>query len=83
MSLSNFTRFLLDAAFTVAQAGGDHDLWLNMAVQSHGPIVTKAEWDEVREMLRADFPDLLASKTRLRRWADAQEPHPGCECGSC
>jgi hypothetical protein len=81
MSLSPFTRFLLDAAFTMVRSGGDHDLWLNLAVESHGPVVTEAEWNEVREMLRADFPDLIASKPRLARWVDAKWPHPTCECG--
>ncbi len=56
MSLSPFTRFLLD------------DL-------------TDLEWIEVKDMILADFPDLIAAKPRLRRWLDAKQPHPTCECG--
>jgi hypothetical protein len=81
MSLSPFTRFLLDAAFTAAQTGGDFDTWLSMAVQSHPTDLTDLEWIEVKDMILANFPDLIAAKPRLRRRLDAKQPHPTCECG--
>lgn len=87
MSLSNFTKFLLDAAFTMASAKAsksDVDLWLNLAERSHGSEPSPAEWAEVRQMIVDDFPELIERYLLLLPYLDqkAQEPHPTCGCGS-
>lgn len=87
MSLSTQTKFLLDAAFTMAASNAGHDqitIWLNLAEQSHGGEPTPAEWAEVRDLLVDRFPELAASRPFVVRYLSqkAQEPHPTCGCGS-
>ena len=86
MSLSNFTKFLLDAAFTMASAGAGQDqitFWLNLAEESHGVEPSVAEWAEVRQMIVDDFPELIERHWVLLPYLDqkAEKPHPTCGCG--
>lgn len=86
MSLSNFTKFLLDAAFTMASTRAGQDqitFWLNLAEESHDQEPSAAEWAEVRQMIVDDFPELIERHWLLLQFLDqkAQGPHPTCGCG--
>ena len=87
MSLSTQTKFLLDAAFTMAAAEADMtqiQLWLNLAEESHGGELSPSEWAEVQSMLTERFPDLVARHRFLLPYIaqKAQESHPTCGCDS-
>jgi hypothetical protein len=92
MRLDNYTTNCLRIAFRITEQGKNGDFWLNLAMarwnQLHGEVeVPPSVWDEVRELLRTEFPQLIERKPRLRKFVESPgtsptAPHGRCDCGA-